>query len=150
LRPMDRAWAKLSFEHNVWGVAEPDDHSSQSIDLGGWTAKVDYQQWQFGFTVPLEKRQGHIPPGTENPEGSVLIAEIGPDEYLVTGQHARVSFDLSDSKSKLHAQFDRVEEGHYDADGNWAFERVWNGDETDWGLNFTDLPQVLHVKLATY
>ena len=31
-----------------------------------------------------------------------------------------------------------------------AVERVWNGDETDYGLNFTTLPQVLRVKLATY
>jgi hypothetical protein len=46
--------------------------------------------------------------------------------------------------------FDRVEEGHYDQQGRWTFERIWNGDQTDYGLNFTTLPQVLHVRLAIY
>ena len=49
----------------------------------------------------------------------------------------------------FHGGMMRVEEGHYDEVGKWVFERVWNGDETDYGLNFTDLPQLLHVKLAT-
>jgi beta-galactosidase GanA len=43
----------------------------------------------------------------------------------------------------------RVEEGHYE-NGVWVFERVWNGDQTDWGLNFTSACQLLRVKLATY
>ena len=34
--------------------------------------------------------------------------------------------------------------------GTWKFLRVWNGDQTDWGLNFTSVPQVLRVRLATY
>ena len=43
----------------------------------------------------------------------------------------------------------RVEEGNYEH-GKWIFERIWNGDQTDWGLNFTGLPQVLRVRLAEY
>ena len=43
----------------------------------------------------------------------------------------------------------RVEEGHYER-GKWVFERVWNGDQTDYGLNLTGLPQVLRVRLADY
>jgi beta-galactosidase GanA len=43
----------------------------------------------------------------------------------------------------------RVEEGHF-VDGQWVFDRVWNGDQTDYGLNFTSAPQVLKVKMATY
>jgi hypothetical protein len=30
------------------------------------------------------------------------------------------------------------------------FFHVWNGDQTDWGLNFTAAPQVLRVTLGTY
>jgi beta-galactosidase GanA len=43
----------------------------------------------------------------------------------------------------------RVEEGHF-VEGQWVFDRVWNGDQTDYGLNFTSAPQVLKVKMATY
>jgi Domain of unknown function (DUF5597) len=32
--------------------------------------------------------------------------------------------------------------------GKWQFLRVWNGDQTDWGLNFTSVPQVLRVRFA--
>jgi hypothetical protein len=31
-----------------------------------------------------------------------------------------------------------------------AVLRVWNGDQTDYGLNFTAAPQVLRVSLATF
>lgn len=147
--PMAREWAKLSFESNVWGVSEPDDHKMQTIALGRWSATVAYRQWQFGTTGTSWLGKTELPAGSEKPSGGVLIAQLGPDEFLVTGLHARVRFGVADSKSKLHAMFDRVEEGHYQS-GKWVFERVWNGDETDYGLNFTTLPQVLRVKLATY
>jgi len=149
LAPMAREWAKLSFESNVWGVAEPDDHTAQTMGLGRWTATVEYQQWQFGLEKWHMTKKGDIPPGTENPIGGAMIAQLGPDEYLVIGRHARVSFGLTDKTSRDHLIMSRVEEGHYE-NGKWIFERVWNGDEIDSGLNFTSLPQVLRVKLATY
>jgi hypothetical protein len=42
-----------------------------------------------------------------------------------------------------------VEEGRY-VDGKWTRSRLWNGDQTDYGLNLTEDPRVLRVKLATY
>jgi hypothetical protein len=42
-----------------------------------------------------------------------------------------------------------VEEGTYQ-NGVFKFLRIWNGDETDWGLNFGTEPLVLRVSLATY
>ncbi len=81
------------------------------------------------------------------PSGGAMIAQLADNEYLVFGVHARVQFSNSQLGSRLI--YARVEEGHYDH-GRWIFERVWNGDQTDWGLNFTDLPQVLRVKLASF
>ncbi len=149
LGPMSREWAKLSFESDVWGVAEPDDHKAQTLNMGHWTAKVMYGQWQFGEGPMLWLGKKFDKPTTDTPSGGAMIAQLGPNEYLVIGRHARVSFDLADKKSKEHSFMIRVEEGHYE-NGKWVFERVWNGDETDYGLNFTSLPQVLRVKLATY
>ena len=149
LAPMAREWAKLSFENNVWGVCEPDDHKKQTVDLGRWTAAIEYRLWPFGLPEWNMVSKSDIPPGTEKPVGGAVIAQLGGDEYLVIGSHARVSFSLTDKKSSLQPQFDRVEEGHY-AQGKWVFERVWNGDQTDYGLNFTGNPRVLRVKMATY
>jgi hypothetical protein len=44
----------------------------------------------------------------------------------------------------------RVEEGSFAEDGIWKMTRVWNGDQTDYGLNFTAQPVLLRVKLGTY
>ncbi|MGH8193291.1 MAG: DUF5597 domain-containing protein, partial [Woeseiaceae bacterium] len=104
--PMARVWAKRSFENRVWGVSEPVDtdtapddqwkptaadegtekNYSQYLDLGNWTAEVSYGRPMFGNPPPE---------GNDPASGGAVIAELGPDEYLVTGLHARVSFSPS-------------------------------------------------------
>ena len=37
----------------------------------------------------------------------------------------------------------RVEEGTFGPGGMWVTTRVWNGDQTDYGLNFTATPVLL-------
>jgi len=155
--PMAREWAKLSFDNRVWGVSEPIDTDTvqdiwhppsteepaepvQSLDLGDWVAEVSYGRPMFGPQ----------PPTGNNPSaGGVVIAELGVNEYLVTGFQARVSFSPSMELEGRKMIFARVEEGHFEQ-GRWVFERVWNGDQTDWGLNFSGNPHVLKVRLATY
>ena len=142
IAPMDRQIAALSFAGKVWGGAEPPDAHEKTINLGRWTAKLSFGLPQFGSTRPVSDAP---------PAGGALIAELGPNEYLVTGEHVRVSFSLTDPADPAAKRviMDRVEEGHYE-NGQWVFDRLWNGDETDYGLNFTSAAQVLRVKLATY
>ncbi len=147
LRPMSREWARLAYESEVWGSSEPDDRHAETLDLGRWTATVRYGKWLFGGSdwTWIKDR----PVGPDGPDGGVLIARLGRDEFLVMGRQARVEFGLGSGNSVHGVIFDRVEEGHY-AQGQWVFERVWNGDQTDYGLNFSSVPQVLRVRLATY
>ena len=140
LRPIASLVAKANAEGRVWGVSEPEQAHTQQIDLGDWTAQVGYGLPQFG--VPEAK-------GNPTPRGGVLIVQLARDEYLVAGYHARVNFQPSGRNTGKHALFERVEEGRY-LDGQWQFMRVWNGDQTDYGLNLTSEPQWLRVKLATY
>ncbi|GAB4520935.1 MAG: hypothetical protein Kow00133_07660 [Amphiplicatus sp.] len=65
------------------------------------------------------------------------------------GYHARVSFQPGEGREGEHMIYASVEEVAFE-DGAWKFKRMWNGDQTDYGLNFTDRPQVLRVTLATY
>ena len=146
--PMAREWAKLSFESEVHGVSEPDDHSAQEIDLGPkWTAKVTYRQWQFGDSK--WNRKDDFPDNSETPSGGVVVAKLADDEYLVTGLNARINFAAGKDLKDRVMIVDRVEEGRFE-NGKWVMLRVWNGDQTSDGLNFTDRAQVLKVKLGTY
>jgi beta-galactosidase GanA len=137
--PFERELAALSFAGKVWGAAEPTDTHEQRLVLGRWQAALTYGRPQFGTAAPT---------GNQPPSGGALFAEVGPNEYLVTGYHVRVNFEFA-AKTDQHLLMSRVEEGHYE-NGRWVFERLWNGDQTDYGLNFTSIPQVLHVQLASY
>ena len=140
IAPMQSMLAGLSFEGKVWGASEPDDTHEETLDLGDWRVHVGYGQPLFGMDPPK---------GNENKLGGVLIAQLGKNEYLVTGYHARVNFMPPKGHDGEHFLLERVEEGRYQ-NGQWQFVREWNGDQTDWGINFTSQPQVLRVKLATY
>ncbi|HEY0283502.1 MAG TPA: DUF5597 domain-containing protein, partial [Rhizomicrobium sp.] len=145
--PMMRDWAKIAFENETFGVAEPDDHQAQTIALGRWTATVTYGEWQFGERSWFP--DADKPDWADKPTGGMTIAKLGPDEFLVFGYRARIGFALTDPAAGKKAMYERVEEGHF-TDGKWVADRRWNGDLTDYGLNFTDLPQVLRVKMMTY
>lgn len=149
LAPMSRDWARLSFRHRTWGVAKPDDNSDQTIELGRWRATVEYDQWSFGFADWTWLQRDEPAPNLAQPSGGAMLVELGENEYLVIAQNARVSFALTDSSGANGAMMERVEEGRFVA-GEWVADRVWNGDQIDYGLNFTARPQVLRVKLATY
>jgi beta-galactosidase GanA len=138
--PMDRVIAKLNFEGELQAVAEDPAVHRQTLDFGAWKANVSYGLPQFGG---WDKKA----PGNDPADGGAMIAQLGPNEFLVTGVHARVDFEPAEQGK--HRQFVEVQEGVYDKDV-WKFVRIWNGDQTDYGLNFTSVPQVLRVTLATY
>ena len=142
VRPAARVLARLSFEGKVHGVAEAAGQPVQTIQLNDrWNAVIAYGVPQFWFLGE--------PPGNPEPIGAALIAETGTDEFLVTGYHVRVTIVAADPAIAARQIYERVEEGTY-VDDQWTFQRVWNGDQTDYGLNFSDATQLLRVKLATY
>jgi beta-galactosidase GanA len=139
--PMQREIAKLNFEGKVKAVSEDPAVHSTTLEFGPWTATVAYGLRVFGRAAN--------PPGNAEPAGRALVAQLGPDQFLVTGVSTRVDFRLTDAANGKHREFVKVEEGTY-LDGKFKFLRIWNGDQTDYGLNFTTQPQVLRVTLMTY
>ena len=148
LAPMAREWAQLSFTGKVWGASEPDDRSSRKLDLGRWSATLAFNEWQFGMKEWFGDLKDK-PDWSGSPSGGALIAQLGPDEFLLTGQHVRVYFAPAENRKANGMIFASVEEGGY-VGGQWKMSRTWNGDQTDYGLNLTDEPRVLRVRLATY
>ena len=100
-----------------------------------------------------------------------LVAQLKDNQFLVTGTFCRVDFRPVGTPQQQksgnivvgagqtpsaeidgkwqHRQFLRVEEGTYE-NGAFKFLRILNGDQTDWGLNFSSEPEVLRVSVATY
>jgi beta-galactosidase GanA len=140
--PMMREIARLAFDGKLTAVAEKKGTPAHSLDVGGWKVNVSYGVPQFGF--------GNNPPGNAEPIGRALIAELGKDQFLVTGFHCRVDFQPGGpAAAGKQREFLKVEEGSY-KDGKFKPLRIWNGDQTDWGLNFTSATQVLRVTVGTY
>ncbi|MEO5687262.1 MAG: DUF5597 domain-containing protein [Burkholderiaceae bacterium] len=145
---LQRQWARWSFEGRTHGVAEGDDRQDQTIALGAWTATVSFREWQFG-EKSWPNHPTEFPAGTDKPSGGLVIAQIGDNEFVISGQHARVRIASTQTIGN-GAMFARVEEGRFDAAGRWVMERNWNGDQTDWGLNFTAAPVILKVRMGRY
>jgi beta-galactosidase GanA len=139
--PMMRQLAQLSFDGKVKAVAEKKGRPTEDLELGGWKVNVRYGVPQFGF--------GDKPPGNPEPVGRALVAQIGDDQFLVAGFHCRVDFQTSGAAAPKQRAYLRVEEGSYES-GRFKPLRLWNGDQTDWGLNFTSTPQILRVTVGTY
>lgn len=139
LGPMAREIAQAAFAGRVHAAWEETDNPPQTIALGNWKATAVFGPPVSGY--------GSSPKGNAVPIGRALVVDLGPDEFLVTGYLARV--DFTPAAGTGQREFLRVEEGSYE-NGRFVPSRLWNGDETDWGLNFGTAPQVLRVKLGTY
>jgi beta-galactosidase GanA len=147
LAPSLRAWARIAATSPTWGFSEPDDRAPQAADIGRWRVALHYGKWQFGGS---DWAQAPAKPADEQgPTGGAMLAQLGPDEFLLYARDVRVEFSAATDLGARAMMIERVEEGHYAGD-RWVMERVWNGDATDWGLNFTARPRLLRVRLATY
>ena len=145
--PAARAWAKAAFDAPTWGCAKPADAADRRGTLGRWSVTATFDARQFGSK---DGNANDPPPAVGQPVGGVAVAMLADDVLLVAGSNVRVGVDLADQKDARSGGILRVEQGHFDPAGAWVFERVWNGDQTDYGLNFTDAPVFLKLTLGTY
>jgi len=141
LAPMNREIAKLNFEGKLKTSMEDVGKAQQELDFGPWQATVSY-----GYP----QQDGRRPPGTSDAHGVALVAQLGPDEFLVTGVDASVSFHLPGRPPGMRMQILAAEEGSYQ-NGSWKPVRLWNGDETDRGLEFhANDPVVIRIRLGKF
>jgi beta-galactosidase GanA len=142
-------WGQWALEGRTYGLAEGDDRKSQPLEMKNWGVTASFRQWQLG-SQPDPINLADIPPGTESPSGSMAMAQIGDDEFVVIGQHIRLHFWPAGANAGKEFMFARVEEGRFDSQGKWIMERNWNGDQADHGLNFTGQPTILKIRLRAY
>jgi hypothetical protein len=142
LEPIAGMLAKGNLEGKVRGTSEDPDNHTQKLEFERWNAVIQYGMPSFGNWMQ--------PKGNSPPDGGVVILELGPDEFLIAGHHVRVDFTPTFAPGKKRLWL-KVEEGSYDAAGNWKISRVWNGDQTDYGLNLkSDENVLLRVRMTTF
>ncbi|MHC9417559.1 DUF5597 domain-containing protein [Sphingomonas citri] len=144
LAPIARDWARIAASRPTWGAAKPDDGAAVSTTLGAWKIAATWGEWQFGMREWTWLKADPAPWANE-PVGGVAVAQLSDDEFLLVGDHARVTFSAASGAGMVV----RVEEGGF-KDGKWVMSRVWNGDQTDYGINLVDRPQVLKVTMGRY
>ncbi|HEY5329973.1 MAG TPA: DUF5597 domain-containing protein [Acidobacteriaceae bacterium] len=144
LGTMADALAQLQYEGKIKTAVEEPGLSQIELAFGDWSALVSFPP-AYNSGLPTDK----LSASAKLQMGRVLIAPIGPNEFLVAGVDGRVSFRRTPPAHGAQTQLLSVEEGRYDG-ANWKPGRTWNGDETDYGLTFTSPGAVLHVKLGTY
>lgn len=146
LAPINREIAKLNFEGKIHAVVENKGDSSSSkrpnkvIHLGDWDAEV-----YFGTFHRLQPTKR--PEGAKN-AGRVLIGVLSKNEFLITGEYARISFKPVGANTGKPWQYLTVQQGTFH-NGVFKPRRILNGDQTDWGLSFRSHPKILRVTLYT-
>jgi hypothetical protein len=142
LAPIARKLAAGNLAGKVRGASEDPEIHTQNLDFERWQVVFEYGMPSFGNWMK--------PKGNSPPDGGAVILELGPNEYLIAGHHVRVDFKPTFAPGKKRLWM-KVEEGSYDAAGNWMMSRIWNGDQTDYGLNLkADENVLLRVTLTTY
>ncbi|MGB7744288.1 MAG: DUF5597 domain-containing protein, partial [Terracidiphilus sp.] len=138
--PMSREIAQAEFDGKLKTAVEEPGQATQELSFGEWQATVS-----FGFPQP----DGRPAPGTRDAHGAALVAQLGPNEFLVTGVDASVVFHLPGKPAWIRSQIVTAEQGTYE-DGVWKPLRLWNGDETDRGLCFHQKPEVVRVTMGRF
>ncbi len=141
--PIDRQVAEWNFEGKLQTAVEEKGRPRKVLHFGETDAIVS-----FGFP----QSDGAMPPGTEHAVGRALIAQTSPLEFVVTGFDASVRFvkaQVNARPQNRQVEILRAEEGTY-VKGVWQMTRIWNGDQTDRGLNFHDSsPPIIRIRLHT-
>jgi hypothetical protein len=138
--PMDREIAELEFAGKLKTAVEEPGQTEVELNFDGWQATV-----AFGFP----QNDGRHAPGTKDAHAVALVAQLGPDKFLVTGTDASVSFHLAGKQPWIRSQILSAEQGAYE-NGEWKPLRRLNGDETDRGLCFYQKPEVVQVSMGNF
>jgi hypothetical protein len=149
LAPMARQIAALNFAGKVQTAIQMEDSGKR--ETGSPSDRVNYvtdqtlhfEGWDADVAFGTFSRLARSASQPDQPDGRILIAELSNGSFLMAGYHCRVMMRPTGEGKGRPWGYLKVEEGSY-VDGVFKPERVLNGDQTDWGLVFSQ-PTVLRV-----
>ena len=144
--------AALKFAGKLQTAVEENGISQKELEFGGEGALNP--AWRVVVSFPPSYDPPAAPISTTSDTtglhvGRVVVASLGPNQFLVAGIDCRVQFALPVHSGARQPQMLKVEEGRYDGT-TWVPMRLWNGDETDYGLNFGGKGSLLRVTMGVY
>jgi beta-galactosidase GanA len=150
LGSFDRELAALKFAGKLQTAVEENGISQKELEFAGSGQPV----WRALVSFPPSYDPPASPVSTTSDTtglhvGRAVVAVLGPNEFLVAGIDCRVQFLLPVHSGGKQPQMLKVEEGRYDGT-TWTPTRLWNGDETDYGLNFGGKGSLLRVTMGSY
>ena len=148
LGSFDRELAALKFAGKLQTAVEENGISQRELEFAGtpaWRAIVSFPPSYDPPPSALATSSGTI--GLH--VGRAVVASLGPNEFLVAGIDCRVQFALPIHATGKQPQMLKVEEGRYEGT-TWVPMRLWNGDETDYGLNFGGKGSLLRVTMGSF
>ena len=151
-KPMAREIAKLNFEGKVQtavqlSAIDPDAERGSSFDRQNYITDqtLHFDGWDVDIAFGTFSRLARSQSQPAAPDGRILVAELDKGQYLLAGYHARVMFRPTGENNGRPWHYLTVEEGRF-VDGEFKADRIRNGDQTDWGLVFSE-PAVLRVSV---
>lgn len=136
LRSMNAEIARLAFAGKVRAALEGDELPAHIMELGQWKAVASFSSHAG-------------PPPNVAADGVLLVAELSPDEFLITGFNSRIQFNLAHPGLNERWQIIKTEEGEY-VGGEWKVRRQLNGDECDFAVDFGSQGRIIHMTLGVY
>ncbi|HEY3440666.1 MAG TPA: DUF5597 domain-containing protein [Paludibaculum sp.] len=123
-------------------AVEQDGAATLVMDFGGYEAMAQFGRMNYGYG-------GARAAGTEKKSGRVLIGQTGPEEFVVAGFDATISFRPRYGSGTPRADFVSAEQGSFEG-GKWKPRRQLSGDEIFFGLRIPAGGAVIKVKLMKY
>jgi hypothetical protein len=123
-------------------AVEQDGAATVVLDFGEYEAMAQFGPMNYGYG-------GARAAGTPRKSGRVFIGQTAPDEFVVAGLDATISFRGPYGSAKPRADFVSAEEGRYEA-GEWKPRRQLSGDQIFFGLRLSAAGSVVKVKLMKY
>lgn len=132
------------------GSAKTEDSTPEAAVLGRWreSALLGQREYRPSIEYPVKQTTPptDAPAHSKQPLGGVVVAQLGPDEFLVPGTFSRVPYDLARPAAGGRSDFLSVEVGTL-REGKWVTYSRLNGDQSDWDLNFGVKPVLMRVRL---
>ena len=135
-------WRSLSDSGHMQAAIEEEGLANPTLTFDDFDVAV-----RFG---PVTNNYGGAR-GRGNPRrnGRVLVGQIAPNEFLISGMSANVILAPRLGSAAKKAMVVSVEQGHFEA-GEWHVDRLLNGDETAFGLTLPEHGDTLRVKVRAY